>query len=1110
MAGYERKKLQLLGGGYNALPPVDKVPITDYLLAQNWRSDALGKLVSRAGYLEQFSIPGAGIAHSAGSDGGPSAEYYVACKSGISSPDSTVYYNGVSIGALFDGNRVGFAFMNGTTWIMNRGLQGRHTPGNPGMQAWNIAAPPASPSAQTNPGSTTPVLNVVYTYNLQGNPAYVHYLTIGANTYSIAENGYSAAQIPAVLAAIAQNDPNCAVIYDGVSQNLTIQASVPNTIFVVSGSDGNPTTNLGFGTISTLPNGTYQYYLTYMDSTGSLESNPSPVSNATTEVSEAVLVSFSQSDYPGANNPTDPRVAFVNVYRSGGTQSDTYRVGSVASTVASPANSFVDYMSDLAATQMGNTMPISNDAPPACAGIIGPFLSRLYAWSTAANPNRMFYTPIGMPQYWNTDPDVGDWFDVGLPDEAIVWCTVHTNLIVIYKERSIWVQIGDPTSGQLEQAYDGFGLTSAFALAPAGQIDYFVGPGSLCVFDMSQVHQISGNILPLFNQSVNNSGPLTPPGSILPGTAYNSTSTAPYAVALGHAMGRLYIGYAEQGTGAYNLLVMEEGATPEQVANVYVQRSQKWFYHRNTLTNGFFGFFFDGANMIGLSGAASGAALGISLADFRTFATTDLGASIECVYQSHYEDCGQPDNDKQYLEVAIDFEFATGANANVYVGFNNGVIAPAEIGTLAPGARRTVSFQFPLAEFPMMKDGGVLARNISVLIDVGATGVAILHNVYIFYYVEARLAAVASTLPTDLGVGKNKQCKELELDIAAPTGTVAVAIVSDLPGNTLATRQSPTVASGGRAIWNYPFPVTEGFLWQVVLAGASAAPFRLYSARLLMRVLGVYVQAYESAGGFEWDSMEVDLGDPDAKVIDQVRLELDTDAGTGTVHVTLSTDLPGEAFAQRGTYLLVNQTTNATPRAWVTVPLPDQAIEARSVRVQTSSNIGYRLYTVQVRWRKIGRYLVGSTPCGNDDAFVTFEYDYRSERRKMFKRIEYDMYADGTVTSQVLSDQDSTAPPVVILTSSLTTPGGRLANVVALPPGIRGRLMRVRLISPDPVRLYNIRVWARTLDDPKAVWAWEDFPLEPTDMLPHWSNLLIDETSPKWEWVDVPFEVVDS
>jgi hypothetical protein len=535
--------------------------------------------------VSQFAIPGAGFAHSGGSAGGIGSPLYVACNSGIASPTSSVYYNGSVIAAGFDGNRVGFANQNGFMWIMNLGNQGRHSAAT-GWQAWNLSAPPASPYALG--GATAPnAFDVTYTYNLVGDPTYLHYLAIAGVVYSIPENGYSAQQIPLVLAGLASGDANCSVTYDGSSQQLYIQAIAPNTRIAVAGSDGNPSINLANGAVSTLPNGAYRYYLTFMSSDLTLESNPSPVSNVSSVVSQPMALRI-----PGVDGPTDARVGFLNVYRTGGTMSAPYRVGSIpvtltgtwsptttypvgttvsynpvgngsgaflytaiaANTNAEPDTAtadwtqviFVDSMSDLTATDNGQTMPIAHDGPPACAGIIGPFLSRLYSWSDAAHKNRLYYTPADLPQYWNTDPQVGDWFDVGQDDENIVWCTIHSNLLVIYKERSIWVLIGDPLTGQIEQMYDGFGLVNAFALASAGQIDYFVGPGGLNVFDMAQVHAISGNILPLFNRSITNAGPLTPPGSILPGSAFNGNSTSSYAIALGHAMGRLYIAYAEQ------------------------------------------------------------------------------------------------------------------------------------------------------------------------------------------------------------------------------------------------------------------------------------------------------------------------------------------------------------------------------------------------------------------------------------------------------------------------------------------------------------------------------------------------------------------------------------
>ena len=62
---------------------------------------------------------------------------------------------------------------------------------------------------------------------------------------------------------------------------------------------------------------------------------------------------------------------------------------------------------------------------------------------------------------------------------------------------------------------------------------------------------------------------------------------------------------------------------------------------------GFQGFVFDGIAMVGLTGNAASLALGYNVDDFRAFYTTDEGhMPIECVIQSHYEDCGLPDNDK--------------------------------------------------------------------------------------------------------------------------------------------------------------------------------------------------------------------------------------------------------------------------------------------------------------------------------------------------------------------------------------------------------------------------------------------------------------------------------
>ena len=134
MAGYQRKELQILGGSWNLLPPGDKVPRTDYLLAQNWRVDKAGKLVSRAGYPIKFQITGAAHAHSAAVWGGVEGVYYVGCNATSGVNPGSLYYNlaGPPIASGFDGQRIAMVPQNAWMYVMNQAKQGRHN----GTSGW--------------------------------------------------------------------------------------------------------------------------------------------------------------------------------------------------------------------------------------------------------------------------------------------------------------------------------------------------------------------------------------------------------------------------------------------------------------------------------------------------------------------------------------------------------------------------------------------------------------------------------------------------------------------------------------------------------------------------------------------------------------------------------------------------------------------------------------------------------------------------------------------------------------------------------------------------------------------------------------------------------------
>jgi hypothetical protein len=1135
--GYVREKLQILGGGWNLLPPGDKTPKTDYLLAQNWRVDRTGRLVSRWGYPLKFAIPGQGYAHSAANNGGDESNYYVACNALSGTNPCSIYLNGTTlVMSGLSGYRVGFASMLGWMFIMDRNQQGRHSVAK-GFHSWGID-PPTS--------SVTPSVGAAHA---------------GGTT------------------------------------------------------------------------GTYQFYVTFESADQFYETGPGPVS-------ASVITAGNDVNFANVPISPDPEVGIRNIYATGGTLGAACLVATISDNTTTTA---VWNTNDLIATDEGIEMPTAHDAPPGGAGLAGPYLSRLFTWVG----NRLYYTPPGQPQYWSTDPAEGDWVDVGSDGENIQWCTCHTNVLMIYKQKSIWRLVGDPSSGTLEQVEEGVGLTSPFAITPGqGGIDYFVSPSGLRVCNLDRSQLFGPEISPLFTSNIVNNGRATnPPGSILPGPNWLTDSIDAYAVALGFAMGKLYLAYGENvtaGTGS--------------VLAVYDEQSKQWMYHRNgLLTDRFHGFLFDGVMMVGLTGSISGTAqaLGYNVDDFRVFYTQDEvdpnnSARITVAYQSHFEDAGLPDNQKMWLEVVVDYVLNSGDTLDVAVGYDNAT--PVVIGTITgAGPRQQTSF-------PLGSDG-VLGKNISIQLYGGLTDHAEIHNVYLYYYPEARLALAASSLPTDLGVGGVKQCKELMLDIDTSYGgggSVTVNLYSDLPGNALAVRQTPAVSPlAGRALVKFPFPITLGYLWRVALT-ATTVPFRLYSVRLLARVVGTYVEAYESAAGFVWDSgpltfesgithipkaYAIALAAVPIKRFRDISLEIETYGGDVTV--TFLTDLPGNTLAAQFT---AKVNTGTAGRRFVRLPLPagmlapiegrmcqiqmsgasgytiyDAAVEVLAVGVyveayeatggavydsrevdfgsakpkeareleldidtggqitatvysdlatagnynmaqataqpmtlatvgrqkiklpltQTSAPYSYpmgrlfqviltgqyafRLYGAKLRIREFGTYLTGDE-VGGGGVWDSTPLDFGTERLKDFRKLELDIQTDpgGTATLTIWTDQPAGQLGQQFQTT-ITTGGTRATVKIVLTPGIRGRLIQAE-ISGCGVRLFAGRVWWRAMNEPKAKWDWAPLPIEPTTPQWTWAPFSVSPTEPwfwakclsvvetpdTWSTIDVPFEVSGS
>lgn len=233
--GYQRKELQILGGGFTMLPPGDKAPKTDYLLSQNFRVDQAGKLVSRNGFVQRAAMPGVPFLHTAATWGGnvfwggAGAAYFG--------------YQTSPIATGFDGNRLGMIPMNNWMWFMNRSKAGRYRPGD-GWREWAIEAPTRACVAEPSSSAGAPSASVTYTYTKQNDSNYEHSLTIAGTKYAFLENGYSGGQLAKVISGLASSDRNCTVTSDGYSLDdtaytVTIEAKATGSIVEVSGSDGN-------------------------------------------------------------------------------------------------------------------------------------------------------------------------------------------------------------------------------------------------------------------------------------------------------------------------------------------------------------------------------------------------------------------------------------------------------------------------------------------------------------------------------------------------------------------------------------------------------------------------------------------------------------------------------------------------------------------------------------------------------------------------------------------------------------------------------------------------------------------------------------------------------
>lgn len=1123
---------RVLAGSLNLLAAADKTPDNDALALLNFRVDQAGVLRVGDSYnaLNAFSaapvhtivrLSDLGVTSYANGSAFSDIVYPANCFL-VGAGTSLYLYIGTNnttqtIASGFDGNPLSITFWNGFIWVMNQAKQIVISPPAMYLGAGGANGPLAAPWLPSPPTSAITVADSPTTLgNLTNGTTYTYFCTFSysfVNSSGTAVTGESAASSP-VQAVAAEGQifvsdipqPSQQLIVTGwngpvsLQVNLYRQSPTQTTPYRIppgsqstsfqdtysdaqlaawnqtQGSAGSPQPAAP-GSVPTLtpgpyvPSGssfagnTYQYYATFVTLAG-LETNPGPVSASVTTTEGAIALSTIQTS-------SDSSVWARRIYRTGGTLGGAYQVAQISDNTTT---TYLDVQSDLQLTETGILMPGSdptvgdNSGPPPALGCIGPYLNYLLAWAGTYG-NRLYWSQNGVPLFpGSADPAVGNWVNVGAPDDHIVAVTIHSRMAVIYKQRSIWRLLGDPVNGVLEQSNATVGALGMRAVCNAGEADYFISTDGLFLYDLDVEHRASENIDPVFMGTQ-----WTALGAAdVPYPTWNPT--LPVCAWLNGSV------LISDGSSSAFLLHVATNRIAQLSSNAQ---------HPITAVCTI------GSTFQYWIGDSQGSLL----------AAQQSSVVRSAVWQTRFLDQELGDQPKAYSTLVLDAEL-NGATATVYAfnAANNSAVHKSAfvVATLTGSARFKYYVDLQESDAAELFDNP--APHLSVRVELTcASGVApAIHGLYIYYEVEARATQTLATLPFPLDAERGFwQVKEIEYDVANANGlaaTVSAAFSTDEPGNSVVVRQTDTITlptTGNILRRNFLEPQNTsgvgwwtGRLFQLYLSCTAQYLFRAYGARLLARKIGTYIEDYEAQNGFVWDSWWLNFGSIQVKVFDQIKLEIESSA---TLTVTVSTELPGETPAVVATQTL----TCVGPRRWYTVELPADCI-GRDVRIQIASTGAWTFYAGKISLRTTGRYLSAV----QGDQMRTLEQDFGTERVKWCRKLEIDL--NGTVTLNLYTDEP--APLQIAFTQTISTTGRQTVKV-RLPQNIRGRLWRIDLSTTATARVYAIRGWMRVIGEAAPMdWNWQSFALEASETLPAWVDLPVAPTPEEWTWVPAPLE----
>lgn len=657
--------------------------------------------------------------------------------------------------------------------------------------------------------------------------------------------------------------------------------------------------------------GEFTFYVTFANDAGH-ESNPSSGSGA-------IVLKKQKADLSAIPVSADAQVTMRHIYGIGNALEAPKRFSTIANNTATTLtlNVSLDTITD-----ENTDMPTRNGLPPAARGVI-QHMGRLVAFDSDAHPARSWWTDIAKPfAFYGADDDViGDWRDNGEADERILTATSRANMLLLYKQRSIWRIVGDigDTRTVPERAAAKMGPVGPQAVAAAPGYDYVATEEGIFRFNGDSASEITGQLKPIFQSET-----VELPGATVI-QPWNRTAAAVCVMA--YSNGRLYFSYPEA------------GQTENNASLCYDEATQVWAIFKNgssVASAGFSSLNHEGTGnglIGGVTGGGSAAVYGVEIG------AVDGGGAIPVLYQTPEWDGGVSDQDKRLCEIAVEHRTAEQAQTpsalTLKVVSADGTIT--NIGSL-------VSATPTRQVFAVGSNGaGLLSRGWSVRLEGNVSATCTVTAIDLYWLLEAR-----ARLSFDSDVLSFCYLQDLEgFDVRLTSNAlVNWAVFSDSSGS-LVQVATGTLAStaGERGTLPIALSGVTGKNFRLRLWGAA---FQLHDLRARLRELGEFIDGF--SGGF-WETTDKALGDFFEKNWLYRRFTMDSDAN-GAMNIKWSTELPGRNMAQRQANVFNTELTTVG-RATIEGAFPG-TMQGFLKRIRVDGGSRVSLYGIKVYARPLG------------------------------------------------------------------------------------------------------------------------------------------------------------